>query len=401
MRVFPWLCAVAWCTGCGSATPDGVTIEQLPGGIERVISTAPADSGRWRLQELHVILPEPGSLEELLDVRSIAMDDGGTVYVSENTNDQPVKAFGPDGRFRGWIGRIGEGPGEFRSAYLAARGIDTVVVHDPQTVRTTWYGAGGNVLTFSQTACCNFGPWAIDSQGRAVVPLAGPSTDSLGRRVRRWARFVPSENVADTVTVVHHDPEATIPIQRWEIRSGDRVVLNTGIPLQSFPFQFPMRSGFVVGWPGRYEFRMSNNGSDTALIFGRVASPVQISEAERQRQVQAKIDQILPAFPQYPEEVLRAAFDPGRIPDHYPAWEWIWESSDGDRWVQAAPDDPEVVALDVFDARGVWRDQVRVPRALWPTRPTEWIVFGRGRAAALVESDDGRPAIRVFEIVKP
>ena len=211
-QLFLW---AGCCLGCGDPTPPGVTVEKLPGGIERVISNAPTDSGAWQLRALHVILPDPGSLEELLDVRSLAMDDGGTVYVSENTSDQPVKAFGPDGQFRGWIGRVGEGPGEYRVAYLAARGRDTVVVHDPQTVRTTWYGAAGNVLTFAQTACCNFGPYALDSLGRAVVPLGGRSTDSLGRRVRGWARFAPAGGPPDTIVVVHHEPEANAPMRKY------------------------------------------------------------------------------------------------------------------------------------------------------------------------------------------
>jgi hypothetical protein len=392
---------IALLAACDAPRSDGATIEPLPGGGERVMSTSPADSGAWQLRELHVIQPAPGTLEELLDVRSVAMDDAGTVYVSENVDDQPLKVFNADGSFHGWIGRVGEGPGEFRAPFLAARGRDTLVVHDPQVVRTTWYGADGTVLTFAQTACCNFGPFAIDAAGRAVVPLAGPPTDSSGHRIRVWARYTPLATSADTVTVVHYEPEATAPIQRWEVIVGGKVALNTGIPLQSCPFQFPLREGFVIGWPGRYEFRVSSNGADTARIFGRVSTPVPISEAERQRQVQNKLDQILPAFPQYSESMLREAFDPARIPDHYPAWEWIWESSDGLRWVQAPAADPGSIALDVFDARGVWRDQVRVPRSLWPTRPTEWIVFGRDRVAALVEAADGRPAIRVFEIVRP
>ena len=64
---------------------------------------------------------------------SLAVDAAGNIFVAD---DKPVEVmrYDPTGRYVGSVGREGEGPGEYRSAWLTYRG-DTLVVHDPSAAR--------------------------------------------------------------------------------------------------------------------------------------------------------------------------------------------------------------------------------------------------------------------------
>lgn len=54
-----------------------------------------------------------GPAESLFgDVTSVATDAAGRVYVADRLGSS-VRAFGPDGAFLGWLGRQGDGPGDF------------------------------------------------------------------------------------------------------------------------------------------------------------------------------------------------------------------------------------------------------------------------------------------------
>ena len=55
-----------------------------------------------------------GAAEEYIfgEVTSVAADRQGRIYVADRLTPS-VRVFGPDGEFMAWLGREGEGPGEF------------------------------------------------------------------------------------------------------------------------------------------------------------------------------------------------------------------------------------------------------------------------------------------------
>src|SRR5690606_10895537 len=114
------------------------------------------------------IQPAEGTPGELLQPTDVEITDDGTVLVAED-GAAHVKVFGPDGSFLRTIGAAGEGPGEFRVAFLATRG-DTLFVQDPRVGRGSTFLIGtGEFLGSRLTACCYWATVGIDGSGRAVL----------------------------------------------------------------------------------------------------------------------------------------------------------------------------------------------------------------------------------------
>ena len=160
-------------TACGdAASPNAarVTIDTLPGGAVRTMSNAPSEAGQWSLERLLDIQPPEGDSAELGDPQDLALGADGTLLVSEGGGDAHVKVFDASGRFLRRIGRAGEGPGEFRVAFLAVRG-DTLLVQDPQVARaSTFRISDGQFIGSRPTTCCYWSPLGVDGAGRAVLP---------------------------------------------------------------------------------------------------------------------------------------------------------------------------------------------------------------------------------------
>lgn len=107
------------------------TIDSLHGQVIRVTNAAPtewADTNGWRLVEERVIKPAEGSPGEIGSPSGIVADDDGNIYVLQNL-PVTIKAYSAKGRWLRDIGRIGEGPGEFRTGRLAILG-NTLVMQD-------------------------------------------------------------------------------------------------------------------------------------------------------------------------------------------------------------------------------------------------------------------------------
>ncbi|HRP07322.1 MAG TPA: 6-bladed beta-propeller, partial [Gemmatimonadales bacterium] len=140
------------------STPESlVTIDTLPGGIPRVISSAPVDSGHWSLVHLHDIQPGEGEPGELGQPSDVALGDDGRLYVVESS-PIGIMVFDSDGKYLRTIGRSGGGPGEFNSAFVAVRG-DTLAVQDPSQSRgTTIDLRNDSVISIVSTSCCYWYP---------------------------------------------------------------------------------------------------------------------------------------------------------------------------------------------------------------------------------------------------
>ena len=145
----PWILSLVCLTACAStdSRPASVVIDTLPGGIPRVTSTAPtawSDTNGWKLVEIDSIAPPAGSPGELINPSSMAVDGSGRVYVADQS-PVVIKQYDSTGAFIRTIGREGEGPGEFRAAYIALRG-NRLMVHDPRLQRTTLFDTSGALV---------------------------------------------------------------------------------------------------------------------------------------------------------------------------------------------------------------------------------------------------------------
>lgn len=390
-------------TACGDgegARGASMVIDTLPGGVVRTMSSAPADSGRWSFELLHEIQPPEGDSAELLQPNDIAITDDGTVLVAEGGSAH-VKVFGADGAHVRSIGRSGEGPGEFRVAWITTRG-DTLFVQDPRVARgSSFLISTGEFITSRHTACCYWAPIDVDGQGRAVLPAMRAESDTAEGSSMSFVRSPFGEGVSDTVRVPYR--AAPNDDGLWEVREGDATRMTVSVPLQPRDVQHAdPRGGFVTAWTGEYLLRVSSDGRDTVELYGRPFTPDAVSSSEKQDMVDTRIrDMTSRSGPgSVPEAVLRAAFKPDQIPDVRPPFETFHVDPAGRTWVRRSHADAGIVEFDLFSADRVWLDVVRGKAGEWPSTPWASIGWGKDRVVVPGEDEDGRPVVRVYGIVR-
>jgi hypothetical protein len=113
-----------------------------------------------------------GSLENpdlgFTSIGPIRVEPSGEMFVQES-GDQQIRLYGPDGQLIRKYGREGDGPGEFRTIYGFGLLGDTLWVSDGRLRRLTLFDRSGTLLhTVS---------------GSVEVPLAPADTPGFGRRV--------------------------------------------------------------------------------------------------------------------------------------------------------------------------------------------------------------------------
>ena len=389
-------------TACGDASSPNaapVTVDTLPNGAVRTISSAPTEAGRWSLERLLDIQPLEGDSAELGDPQDVALADDGTILVSEGGSDAHVKVFDASGRFLRRIGRAGEGPGEFRVAFLAVRG-DTLLVQDPQVARaSTFRISDGQFIGSRPTTCCYWSPLGVDGAGRAVLPANHSPSDTSRGPAEAYVRAPFGGAAADTVFVWQRrtDRDASV----WRIGEEGRYLMAIPVPYAPQDVQqADPQGGFVTSWTGEYLLRVSSNGSDTTALFGRPFTPERVDAAEKQRLRESRLASMREPGVEFPvsEAVIAASMDEGKIPDVRPAFEYFRMGADGSTWVYRITSDTTEQRFDLFGPDRVWRDEIRLPRTEWSApmfAPTAW---GADRVAVAIEDEEGRPLIRVFAI---
>lgn len=375
-----------------------VVVDTLPGGVVRTISSAPTEAGQWRLDRLHTIQPAEGEAGELMQPQDLALTEDGTLLVSES-NDAHVKVFDATGRYLRRIGRNGDGPGEFRVAFLAARG-DTLLVQDPQTARaSTFRISDGTFLGARPTTCCYWQSLGVDGAGRAILPANHSPGDSASRSATAWVRLGFGGTDADTVFVWQGRQRSTEPY--WQV--GDGKTLQMRMPVPYAPREaetVDQRGGWVTAWTGDYLLRATRTGNDTVALFGRPFTAPPVSAAEKTRLVETRVAAMSDGG-RVPEAMLRAGMTPDKIPDRRPAFESLMGDATGRIWVPRLLDDSaSVVEFDLFGADRRWLDVVRIPKSEWTDGAFAPVAWGADRVAVAFEDEDGRPGVRVFAIRK-
>jgi len=392
------LLLIACGSGADAAAPV-VVVDTLPNGAIRTMSSAPTEPGQWRLELLHTVQPAEGDSGELLQPQALALTDEGTLLVSES-GDAHVKVFDARGGFVRRIGRNGEGPGEFRVAFLAARG-DTLVVQDPQVARaSTFRISDGTFLASRSTTCCYWSPLGLDGEGRAILPANHAPPDSASRSATAWVRLPFGGTDADTVFVWqgrNRSEEAS-----WTIGDGKTMQMMMPVPYAPREVEaVDARGGWLTAWTGEYLLRATRTGDDTVALFGRPFTPPPVSSAEKARLVDVRVAAMSEGG-RVPEAMLRAGLIADKIPDRRPPFEQLYTDRAGRTGVVRLTDDSvSNVELDVFDADRRWLDVVRLPKADWGEESFAPVAWSVDRVAVVVQDGEGRPSVRIYAIRGP
>ncbi len=390
------LAACSW--GDARSASARVAVDTLPGGIVRTMSAAPVDSGHWSLESLVVIQPADGAPGELLAPSDIALTADGRVLVAEDSPAE-VKVYGADGVYERTIGRDGAGPGEFRAAWLAARG-DTLMVQDPVLARaSTFRISDGTLLASQATTARYFSPVGVDGAGRVAIRMLDDGADTAAGPAQRFLRLSFDGALVDTVAVGYRRTAADAG--EWPVRDGDRMVMTVQVPMvPRDQQQVDAVGGFVTGWTGEYLLRVSSDGRDTVALFGRAFTSEPITAADKRALVDARVREMTAGSGGPPANVLQASFTVDKIPSERPPFEQFDVDARGRTWVRRSLADSSVVRFDLFGADRQWLDTVAVPAEGWPRATWASVAWGADRVAVYVEDKTGRPAVYLYRIVR-
>jgi hypothetical protein len=384
---FPMLVLAFACSGRERSHLAAATIDTLPGGIVRVVSPGPtawADTSGWKLVETLRIAGSIGDSTVINEPMSLALDGEGRVFLADR-NPAVIKVFGPDGHLVRTIGREGGGPGEFKVGFIAVHG-SSLVVHDPQQLRTSVFDTSGTFVKSWTSLCCFWQQIVVDREGLMYIPgMPPPGSGGM------YIRYSIDGTIRDTLLLAPGPEE-----KRWTFTSGsgkNRSMMSTSVPLSpGLERVVNPAGGFVAGYTERYEIATSPHGQDTTLVFGRAWSPTPISNERRQAIVDSAIQEIAKSWG---EKAARDQIKLADVPSSAPAFISIAVDGKGNRWVMVDPgDDSTHTWFDVFDSTGVYLGQVAGPPGLVGWR----MIWTDDAMLASIEDADGEPAVVKYEI---
>ncbi len=143
-------------------TEDGIDISETTGGPKY-------QTELFIYTKILQVRSDPENIDSLLERPSeMLMGNDGCLYISDNSRRQ-ILQFDKEGAFVRVYGRVGRGPGEFRSISLLSVRGNTLTVYDVVLGRTTRYRTSGELIDvitiphnmprgFSMTAVMQFYP---------------------------------------------------------------------------------------------------------------------------------------------------------------------------------------------------------------------------------------------------
>ncbi len=323
------------------------------------------------VEEIRIGALDGGVEYSFSDINSIAVSEPGAVYV-DDAHPPTLRQFDADGRFVRWIGRQGEGPGEFRSiAGVSVLPEGRLAVWDRGSSRITVYDADGDHDETLPIRGVN-PPYPFvdrsfltDTAGNyhlRILVAAASSATQYG-----YARISP-DGAVDTLAPPAPSPPQSGPSITIHTRGGER----SPFPERMLDALSP-RGYLVAGLNRTYTFSILDPAG-TIQVEPERFRPVEVTPGER-AEWRARV--------RHAERRSGSSFS--EVPRWKPAYRDLWVDLDGRIWVHryveaVQRDDPipelwpeylegteptitweEPSLYDVFDAHGQQLRCVRVP----------------------------------------
>jgi hypothetical protein len=338
----------------------------------------------WRLVPAQRIGDESDPGAALNRIHGLVIGPAGEVLVTQS-RVPAVTVFDRSGRYRGTIGRAGQGPGEFVvPGPLGWRG-DTLWVADPQGGRIELFTAAGRPLesirfTVPPTNAGDLagGPTHLLADGAV---LAGGSITASSTVLHGLVRTTRHGDVIDTIarlpvppgyiSIVELDPRRRMSlihplpsVPLWALSSGaDRIVVVDRTP---------------AAGRGTANIRLTliGLGGDTITVAERAYTPVEVTAAWADRWFGDFADTMATYIPETAaalERLLRASIE---LPRFHPPVTALASGADGTFWLRREDADGAVVRWEVVDSAGRWLAWLDAPRELAIVRADRSEVWG-------------------------
>jgi hypothetical protein len=347
-------------------------IDTVSGHIVRVTNNGPTtwtDTNGWKLVYERTIQPPDGTPGMLEKPAGVVLLDGGQLITWGDWQHPSITLYDAHGGLERELGRVGDGPGEYRSVEVGLV-HDTLIIQDQKLGRVTLMTVNGRLVRSFQSVCCAY-PGAVGTGGRLIRITAGAG---------EWHLF----DFAGQPRGVFAAPQAR-KASAWEFRTSGGSG-RADIPFGGLNRQLQLANGSIVyGITNRSEFLVTNNGKDTARIFGTRHDPaVVIPDPMR--------DSMFRAFTRQPE--VAAVAHPSDVPTTYPLWDALYHDGAGNIWLQrGGMYGTAVRRFDVFAADGRLLGAVSAPLM----KPVA-LAWSRDHLAVLDQDDNDLPRIRIFRV---
>ena len=319
---------------------------------------------------------------------SIAVTRGGRIFLGDRT---PVRVleFNTSARLLRSLGAEGVGPGEFRSALVAA--TDThLAVHDPEGQRLTMFDSAGTLLWSVPAPCCGAGGLRLDEDGQAHVP--GSYADLARAGWDLVYSYDPDGVRGDSILVPGSTPD---PSAYWTLREPgeDFARFSTRIPFTPKSHWALGPEGLLVyGSSAQYRLAEGASGIDTQRVIERPWHPTPIPDSVRIASVESAVS-LYRRF--VPEPTLRELFRLADVPTTYPAFHDLRVDPCGRLWVLRTPrDHPAIPEWDLFSRE---RTLAATVRTAVPTSLVTWAA-GSDLLAIVGIRGTGEPVLQVYRI---
>lgn len=329
------------------------------------------DGPRWMLRPEPLVRVGAGDGAQSLHrvTGAIRLADGRIAVA--NAGSHQVRIFGEDGTLLRDVGRVGDGPGEFRApAWIGARG-DTLVVWDIVASRLSRFLADGTFLTSATPEGVGMFAQVVGAypDGSLLFSSDMPEGDgpALKAGVRREQALLLRVSAAGALM----DTVATVPAteQFVSLSDGGRGVRVEGLP-------FGRRTVMAIAGDALYVGTGEDAGIRTVRHDGEMAEALRVPAA-RKRVTPADIDAYWTNLATLGERRSARTGDvrpEGNVP---------------------YPDElPPYAALNADRAGRLWVGESRLPRE-WEAPATWWVFSPAGRLAATIELP---PRLHVLDI---
>jgi hypothetical protein len=337
----------------------------------------PSEGGGYRFSII-------GAIERLADGRLVALE----------TVDRSLIIFDSAGQFVRALGRVGDGPGEFRWPQSLGLRWDSLWVGDATHRRITTFGPSLEVAG-TQTHTSAGVPWRTVNGGAVVLPLIALARNPTSQSAVVIAHAPGSLLRADTVIAVPFLAGALV------IEAGGMQRLAPQ-PFADVPLIQASRDGRGVvvvhrdtRQSGATTVRIQKVAADGAPVFDvRLPySPVPVAKALIDREVARVGDIVQRRMPHEP----RAAIDQRTrealyVPSHAPAISVVLSAQNGSTWLRRVSDGRSPVRWTVLDREGRVTFEVRLP----PDADVLWV--GDDLFAATRRDEDNVPSVVLYRL---
>ena len=307
-----------------------------------VVASSPGQLPEWRLQTEIAIGSEASEEYAFTRIGVVAPVSDGSAIVADWADDR-LRVFDRQGRFLRWIGRTGNGPGEFRRVNAIALRGDTLEVLERRrihqftlegellTTRPIDYDVSENYRMGTLLARTPAGHFLTVPGLLGDALISGHETQQPVLQIARDGSRRATAGVMDlnTLGVIVRFPDGRrthkSPLPLYEASysigpAGDRLAF----VLQTVP---------ESGSPSEFRIAVVDPDGDTLSQSTIAYQPTRIPENERDSIAAALIRPPQPIRP-LPAEERRAIQEQVPVPEYYPAVAGIVIGSDGRLWLR-------------------------------------------------------------------